>query len=69
MLPFDVTIPAIVPQRLEFPDGLMNYPVYAISQQMHCSDSLLVSYNSYNYYNHWMYRLFDIYYTSICTLM
>jgi hypothetical protein len=28
MLPFGVTIPATVPQRSEFPEGLMNYPVY-----------------------------------------
>jgi hypothetical protein len=27
MLPFGVTIPATVPQRSEFPEGLMNYPV------------------------------------------
>jgi len=27
MLPFDVTIPATVPQRSEIPEGLMNYPV------------------------------------------
>ena len=27
MLPFDVTIPATVPQRSEIPVGLMNYPV------------------------------------------
>ena len=28
MLPFDVIIPATVPQRSEIPEGLMNYPVY-----------------------------------------
>ena len=28
MLPFGVTIPATVPQRSEFPKGLMNYPVF-----------------------------------------
>jgi hypothetical protein len=28
MLPFDVTIPATVPQGSEIPDGLMNNPVY-----------------------------------------
>jgi hypothetical protein len=28
MLPFDVTIPATVPQRSDIPEGLMNYPVY-----------------------------------------
>jgi hypothetical protein len=28
MLPFGMTIPATVPQRLEIPEGLMNYPVY-----------------------------------------
>jgi hypothetical protein len=27
MFPFGVTIPATVPQRSEFPEGLMNYPV------------------------------------------
>jgi len=27
MLPFGVTIPVTVPQRLEFPEGLTNYPV------------------------------------------
>jgi len=27
MLPFGVTIPATVPQRSEFPEGLMNYPI------------------------------------------
>jgi hypothetical protein len=27
MLPFGVTIPITVPQRLEIPEGLMNYPV------------------------------------------
>jgi hypothetical protein len=27
MLPYGVTIPATVPQRLEIPEGLMNYPV------------------------------------------
>jgi len=29
MLPFSVTIPATVTQRSEFPEGLMNYPVYS----------------------------------------
>ena len=29
MLPFGVTIPATVPQTSEFPEGLMNYPVYS----------------------------------------
>ena len=28
MLPFDVTIPATVPQGSEIPEGLMNNPVY-----------------------------------------
>jgi hypothetical protein len=28
MLPFGVTVPATVPQRSEFQEGLMNYPVY-----------------------------------------
>ena len=28
MLPFGVTIPATVPQGSEFPEGLMNNPVY-----------------------------------------
>jgi hypothetical protein len=28
MLPFGVTIPTSVPQRSEFPEGLMNYPVF-----------------------------------------
>jgi hypothetical protein len=28
MLPFGVTIPAIVPQGSEIPEGLMNNPVY-----------------------------------------
>jgi len=28
MLPFGVTIPATVPQRLEIPEGRMNYPVF-----------------------------------------
>jgi hypothetical protein len=28
MLPFGVTILATVPQRLEIPEGLMDYPVY-----------------------------------------
>jgi hypothetical protein len=28
MLPFDVTIPATVPQRSEIPEGLTNYPVF-----------------------------------------
>jgi hypothetical protein len=27
MLPFDVTIPATVTQRSDFPEGLINYPV------------------------------------------
>jgi hypothetical protein len=27
MLPFGVTIPGTVPQRSEFPEGIMNYPV------------------------------------------
>jgi hypothetical protein len=27
MLPFDVSVPATVPQRSEIPEGLMNYPV------------------------------------------
>jgi hypothetical protein len=31
MLPFGVSIPASVPQRLEIPEGLMNYPVYVLS--------------------------------------
>jgi hypothetical protein len=31
MLPFGVTIPATVPQRLEIPEGLTNYPVYTSS--------------------------------------
>jgi len=29
MLPLGVTIPATVPQRSEFPEGLMNCPVYS----------------------------------------
>jgi hypothetical protein len=28
MLPFDVTILATTPQRLEIPEGLINYPVF-----------------------------------------
>jgi hypothetical protein len=28
MLPFGVTVPATVPQRSEFQEGLMNYPVF-----------------------------------------
>jgi hypothetical protein len=31
MLPFGVTIPASIPQRLEIPEGLMNYPVLVFS--------------------------------------
>jgi len=31
MLPFGVTIPAMVPHRSEVPEGLMNYPVYSYS--------------------------------------
>jgi rhamnogalacturonyl hydrolase YesR len=27
MIPFDVTIPAAVPQRSEIPEGLINYPI------------------------------------------
>jgi len=34
MLPFGVTIQATVPQRLEIPDGLMNYPVFADGQML-----------------------------------
>jgi hypothetical protein len=30
MLPFGVTILATVPQRSETPEGLINYPVYAV---------------------------------------
>jgi hypothetical protein len=30
MIPFDVTIPATVPQGSEIPEGLMNNPVYII---------------------------------------
>ena len=30
MLPFGVTIPTTVLQRSEIPEGLMNYPVYAL---------------------------------------
>jgi hypothetical protein len=33
MLPFSVTIPATVPQRLEIPEGLMNYPVHQGMEQ------------------------------------
>jgi hypothetical protein len=29
MLPFGVTIPATVLQRSEFPEGLLNYPVFS----------------------------------------
>jgi hypothetical protein len=29
MLPFGVTIPATVPQRSEFPEGLMNYHIFS----------------------------------------
>jgi hypothetical protein len=32
MLPFGVTIPATVPQRLEIPEGLMNYPVHWVPE-------------------------------------
>ena len=32
MLPFCVTIPAIVPQRSEITEGLMNYPVYKAAE-------------------------------------
>jgi len=30
VLPFSVTIPATVPQWSEFPEELMNYPVYSL---------------------------------------
>ena len=30
MLPFGMTIPAIVPQKSEIPEGLMNYPVFSL---------------------------------------
>jgi hypothetical protein len=30
MLPFGVTIPAAVPQKLEIPEGLTNYPIHFI---------------------------------------
>jgi len=30
MLPFDVTIPATVPQRSEIPERLMNYRVFTV---------------------------------------
>jgi hypothetical protein len=32
MLPFGVTILATVPQRSEIPEGLMNYPVFLMSE-------------------------------------
>jgi len=35
MLPFGVTILATVPQKSEFPKGLMNYPVYFITPSYH----------------------------------
>ena len=37
-LPFDVTIPATVPQRSEILEGLMNYPVYMniVCSGIHC---------------------------------
>ena len=31
MLPFGVTIQAVVPQRLEITEGLMNYPVLSLA--------------------------------------
>jgi hypothetical protein len=34
MLPFGVTISATVPQRSEFPEGLMNYPVLTSSSNV-----------------------------------
>ena len=33
MLPFGVTIPATVPQGSEIPEGLMDNPVYRVSQE------------------------------------
>jgi len=36
MLPFDVTILATVPQRLEIPEGLMNYSVYEAQEVTRC---------------------------------
>jgi Ni,Fe-hydrogenase III small subunit len=33
MLPFDVTIPATVPQRSEIQEGLMNYPHTVLNTQ------------------------------------
>jgi len=32
MLPFGVTIPATVPQRSEILEGLMNYPVFQMTE-------------------------------------
>jgi hypothetical protein len=43
MLPFGVTIPATVPQRLEIPEGLMNYPVFA-KLQLGCHPVAAVQY-------------------------
>jgi len=31
MIPFGVTIPVTIPQRSEFLEGLMNYPVFSVS--------------------------------------
>jgi hypothetical protein len=43
MLPFGVTIPATVPQRLGIPEGLMNYPVQSVINM----DTLTVGVETY----------------------
>jgi hypothetical protein len=39
MLPFGMTIPATVPQGSEFPEGLMNNPVYRLSRSRTVSET------------------------------
>jgi hypothetical protein len=42
MLPFGVTIPTTVPQMSEFPEGLLNYPVYFLCVLLDLTSFLLL---------------------------
>jgi hypothetical protein len=46
MLPFGVTIPAIVPQKSEIPEGLRNYPAFS-GQFLFCFVSVIYNNSAY----------------------
>jgi hypothetical protein len=66
MLPFGVTIPATVLQRLEIPEVLMNYPVLTIvTYTLDMSVNLLFNVNVTPHEAHLIYSLNDAYFEGL----